>query len=96
MTDVLCVMCGAAVEQIAPDHQDGDEYMCERCAEIFEEEQAQEPDYNDEVLCCPDCERPNQFGELCYSCQSERDREADEEGQRWADEHENDYPRCVW
>lgn len=23
----------------------------------------EEPDQNDEVLCCPDCERPNQFGE---------------------------------
>ena len=29
------------------------------------------PDVHDEVLCCPDCERPNQFGELCPSCQRE-------------------------
>jgi hypothetical protein len=31
-----------------------------------------EPCYDDTVLCCPDCERPNQFGELCVSCQQER------------------------
>lgn len=27
-----------------------------------------EPSMDDEVLCCPDCERPNQFGELCAAC----------------------------
>jgi hypothetical protein len=32
-----------------------------------------EPEIHDEVLCCPDCERPNQFGELCPSCTRERD-----------------------
>lgn len=32
-----------------------------------------EPDMSDEVKCCPDCEKPNQFGELCHSCQRERE-----------------------
>lgn len=27
-----------------------------------------EPDHNDRVLCCPDCETPNQFGEQCPRC----------------------------
>jgi|SRR5579872_2978859 len=27
-----------------------------------------EPDIDDTVNCCPDCERPNQFGDLCESC----------------------------
>lgn len=36
-----------------------------------------EPTHDDTVHCCPDCERPNQFGELCMTCQ--RDREADED-----------------
>lgn len=35
--------------------------------------QEQEPDINDKVKCCPDCEKPNQFGELCQSCQRERE-----------------------
>lgn len=25
--------------------------------------------------CCPNCERPNQFGELCAACVRERDAE---------------------
>lgn len=35
----------------------------------------QEPDQNDGVMYCPDCETPNQFGELCLACQRERDAE---------------------
>jgi hypothetical protein len=35
--------------------------------------ETEEPDQNDEVKCCPDCERPNQFGELCLECERERD-----------------------
>lgn len=31
-----------------------------------------EPDHDDTVYFCPDCERPNQFGEICPSCQRER------------------------
>jgi len=35
--------------------------------------------FNDEVLCCPDCEEPNQFGELCHRCIAERELEGGEE-----------------
>jgi hypothetical protein len=35
----------------------------------------EEPDIDDAVHCCPDCERPNQFGELCESCRSDREAE---------------------
>ena len=31
-----------------------------------------EPECDDSVLCCPDCEKPNQFGELCAECERER------------------------
>ena len=31
-----------------------------------------EPDHDDTVRFCPDCERPNQFGELCPECSRER------------------------
>lgn len=34
-----------------------------------------EPSIDDTVHCCPNCERPNQFGELCLSCQSEIEAE---------------------
>lgn len=36
-----------------------------------------EPDQNDEVKCCPNCEKPNQFGELCFACQREMEMEGD-------------------
>jgi hypothetical protein len=42
---------------------------------IRRETQYDEPFVNDEVLCCPDCETPNQFGELCFRCQRERDQD---------------------
>lgn len=32
----------------------------------------EEPSFDDSVKCCPDCERPNQFGELCPQCLRER------------------------
>lgn len=51
-----CFECGCTV--------DADDPCCDA-------ERDEEPDHNDEVLCCPDCERPNQFGELCASCDRE-------------------------
>jgi hypothetical protein len=38
-------------------------------------ENADEPEIDDSVKCCPDCERPNQFGEVCPSCLRERSEE---------------------
>jgi hypothetical protein len=46
-----------------------------------EDEEPDEPDHNDGVLCCPECERPNQFGELCYLC--ERDKQVQLEMDRY-------------
>lgn len=40
-----------------------------------------EPAIDDSVKCCPDCERPNQFGELCARCLE--DRASAEEGRRF-------------
>ena len=37
----------------------------------------EEPSHDDTVHCCPDCERPNQFGELCPSCCEDRQAEID-------------------
>lgn len=44
---------------------------------------AEEPEIDDSVNCCPDCERPNQFGELCSNCQDERAFEVADFGVRW-------------
>lgn len=33
----------------------------------YETHNEHDPDV-DTVLCCPECERPNQFGELCGEC----------------------------
>lgn len=45
----------------------------EICEWVRSDDRAEpEPSMNDEVLCCPDCERPNQFGELCLACTREQ------------------------
>lgn len=35
----------------------------------------EEPEYDDSTPCCLDCEQPNQFGEVCETCQREREEE---------------------
>lgn len=78
---VECCNCGTC------DHS---EYDCPcDCHELPYDE----PDHDDSVKFCPNCERPNQFGELCVSCQRDEDL-AEAEGLRWADEHEN--APCMW
>jgi hypothetical protein len=44
-----------------------------------EEEADDEPSHNDAVLCCPDCEKPNQFGEQCLSCMADAALREEEE-----------------
>ncbi len=39
-----------------------------------------EPVVDDSVNACPDCETPNQFGELCEHCRQAQADEADEQG----------------
>lgn len=40
-----------------------------------------EPDFSDDrVLACPECETPNQFGEICLRCERELREEADRQG----------------
>lgn len=51
-----------------------------------------ELDHDDTVKFCPNCEKPNQFGELCIAC-SRDEQEAIDAGERWAEEGErNGYP----
>jgi hypothetical protein len=65
---VLTAECSAAECNACPD-------VDANCCECSCHLDLPEPDHHDEVLCCPDCEHPNQFGELCNSCRKERDRE---------------------
>jgi CheY-like chemotaxis protein len=44
-------------------------------AEIPASEPDPEPEIDDTVRCCPDCEGPNQFGEVCTACLQERELE---------------------
>lgn len=37
-----------------------------------------EPDVDDSVCFCPECETPNQFGELCGRCQREIEMETNQ------------------
>lgn len=37
----------------------------------------EEPSQDDTVHCCPECETPNQFGELCHRCRSEENAAAE-------------------
>ena len=48
------------------------ETVRESPAELPEPDQDPEPEIDDTVRCCPDCERPNQFGEVCPACLSRR------------------------
>ena len=46
--------------------------------------ESEDPEIDDAVHCCPDCERPNQFGELCPSCV--RDREVERSESAWEED----------
>jgi len=61
-----CEGCGCSVGV------GGIEGLCADCCEVDEEPEA----IDDGVRFCPDCERPNQFGELCETCVYERGEEA--------------------
>jgi hypothetical protein len=49
-----------------------------RDAEGNGDEFCPDPEISDAVLSCPDCDRPNQFGQVCDSCEQNRQDEIDE------------------
>jgi hypothetical protein len=51
-----------------------DSTQCRGCHDTAPDDEP-EPSHDDTVLCCPECEIPNQFGELCFRCQREIDYE---------------------
>lgn len=40
------------------------------------DDEVQEQDTSDATQRCPDCDRPNQFGQVCDSCEQDRHEEA--------------------
>ena len=73
---VICEGCGATVTHLICGSvtEDEDYRMCDSCI-AERDSHYDEPDCDDTVLCCPDCERPNQFGELCAACARERNEQ---------------------
>lgn len=72
-----CLLCDGTKKMCVLDvkAKTATEIDCPECTPEYdpdEDERFNEPDQNDEVKCCPDCERPNQFGELCLSCEREQ------------------------
>jgi len=73
----ICPRCGSAMDK------EGQTYFCPICQdfvdnilnEIEMENEMNEPEIDDTVHCCPNCEQPNQFGELCIPCQRNIERE---------------------
>ena len=74
---LLCIECGV-------DHSDscldcgGRGFHKPTCSILLAEQQEAEEYFsepNDDVSCgiCPDCERSNQFGELCDDCRREQE-----------------------
>lgn len=41
----------------------------------YDDDYSEPPDIDDSVHFCPECETPNQFGELCGRCRREIDAE---------------------
>jgi hypothetical protein len=76
-----CEACGCSIGI------GGIEGMCVDCCEADEEP---EP-IDDGVRFCPGCERPNQFGERCASCEAEdvEEQSLDEARPVWDEENPN-------
>jgi ribosomal protein L32 len=46
---------------------------------VEQETPSDEPNIDDSIKFCPNCERPNQFGELCLECEREEETDLKEE-----------------
>lgn len=77
-----------AIAACEVNYEDPDLMCChcnERIPSAYAEESALGQDPNpidDSVKVCPDCEQPNQFGEVCSSCQHDRQVEIQENADR--------------
>src|SRR4051812_16201317 len=61
-----CDSARAYDNQLCPTHQDEDD--------------GDDPNIDDSVKFCPECETPNQFGEICGRCEAELEIERRDDG----------------
>lgn len=65
--------CGGDIDDVLL--EDGED-ACTHCADgdgdDSDEDYLDPPCIDDPVYACPDCEHPNQFGELCFTCATDR------------------------
>ncbi len=80
MLEFRCEECGLSAHDVCDlaryneyDGSAGPAICCEVVILCEDNEAEPEPD-DDGPKSCPDCERPNQFGELCGDCIAEIDR----------------------
>ena len=84
-TYLRCETCGEYVNDSESEaHQCGPEpkeheCTCAGCGNVHMTADEEEPAVDDEVKCCPDCEKPNQFGERCEQCSEEHSHEHDDQ-----------------
>lgn len=64
--------CGFAPHEIEECFASPDAMKILEAAETDGERFIGTEDVSDEVLCCPDCETPSQFGERCFNCEAGR------------------------
>lgn len=55
-----------------------------------------EPNIDDTVHACPECDRPNQFGELCESCRADIERDGNTRGNEPIYDEETPYAHVYW
>jgi predicted amidophosphoribosyltransferase len=90
-THCNCI-CGCTKEVYEVYYQeldsDIDTVLCAECqAEADQDNELPEPSHDDSVKFCPNCEQPNQFGQLCAECERD-EQDAINAGERWAEAHE--------
>lgn len=76
-TEITHLVCGRLDRNSDPDYR-----VCQSCVEQRDEAmEVEEPDTDDTVNACPNCDRPQQFAGLCNQCE----READDDSQSFQD-----------
>lgn len=75
---LLCEVCGVYHGEDACPDCGGRGFHKPTCETLLryqqeEEQHFSEPDHDESCGVCPDCDRPNQFGELCNDCRREQE-----------------------
>ena len=75
-----CLWCGGLAQAVTTHHGHAYNHCSAECSAclnaVFDEldkDDVPEPNIDDAVRACPNCETPNQFGELCDRCRREEE-----------------------